>query len=111
MAPNVTVAEAWYRASFFAGSVLSIAQPDLADKDGNFPTDTSRQFYVLNGNTEAYFTAQNEIGHRDEYNKWKLSVGISVGLGVPILMALTAFGTWVFMKKRFGTQGLPVTKR
>ncbi|KAI1245017.1 hypothetical protein MGN70_011905 [Eutypa lata] len=103
--PNLSVAEAEYHAKKDVGNVISISQPDLKEEDEpdfplNQPYDSTDQFIVGSSWTERFLETENSVGHSDEYNKWKLGVGIGTGLGIPILMVGTALVTWMILRKR-----------
>lgn len=103
--PNLSVAEAEYHAKKDVGNVISISQPDLKEEDEpdfplNQPYDSTDQFIVGSSWTERFLETENSVGHSDEYNKWKLGVGIGAGLGIPILMVGTALVTWMILRKR-----------
>ncbi|KAK7956557.1 uncharacterized protein PG986_005779 [Apiospora aurea] len=81
------------------GNIITIDQPETAKPGERLAYDMSSQFIVASYWTKDFLDAQNRIGHEDEYNKWRLGVGIGVGLGSPILMAVTAMATWVAAKE------------
>ncbi|KAK8123153.1 hypothetical protein PG984_011823 [Apiospora sp. TS-2023a] len=89
--------------SIYSGemTVITISQPEAADPDaypgypGNIPGAWSSRFIVTSALTGRFLDAQRDI----EYKKWRLGVGIGVGLCVPILMAGTALGTWILGKR------------
>ncbi|RYP84829.1 hypothetical protein DL769_001092 [Monosporascus sp. CRB-8-3] len=102
---NPSRAEAEYIAIKDMRNVITISQPDLR-KEGespnpadDYPRDTTDQFVVATVITEDFLKAQKKIRHHDEYNNWKLGVGLGAGLGAPILMAGTALGTWIVLRK------------
>lgn len=86
-------------------TVISISQPEAAhpDRYPGYPDGIldiwSGRFMVTSSLTGRFLDAQNDIGHGAEYRRWKLGVGIGVGLGAPILMAVTALGTWIVGKR------------
>ncbi|KAK8008105.1 hypothetical protein PG991_010656 [Apiospora marii] len=96
---NATTARAAYNIYNSMGNIITVDQPDLAKPGKRLDYDMSSQFIVASYWTKDFLDAQNLIGHEDEYNKWKLGVGISVGLGIPILMASTAVATLVVAKR------------
>ncbi|KAI1379885.1 hypothetical protein F4677DRAFT_407911 [Hypoxylon crocopeplum] len=104
-APNLSAAEAEYNAIKDVSNTISISQPGIQNEEEssssatNAPFDVSDQFVVATG-IEAFLKAQNELGHRDEYGKWRLGVGIGVGLGAPILMIVTVLITGIVVRKR-----------
>ncbi|KAK7915210.1 hypothetical protein PG985_012913 [Apiospora marii] len=97
---NATTARAAYNIYNSMGNIITVDQPDLAKPGKRLDYDMSSQFIVASYWTEKFLDAQNRIGHEEEYNKWKLGVGIAVGLGAPILMAGTAMATWVAAKRK-----------
>ncbi|KAI1389877.1 uncharacterized protein F4822DRAFT_428218 [Hypoxylon trugodes] len=115
-APNLSVAEAEYFAKRDMGNVITISQPDVKIDErspasaANIPFDATSQFIIATDQVERFLKAQNEIGHRDEYNKWKLGVGVGVGLGVPVLIIVTALSTWVVSRKRTAKSSEPSNK-
>lgn len=80
-------------------NTITVDQPDRAEPGKRQDYDMSSQFIVASYWTKDFLDAQNRIGHEDEYNKWRLGVGIGVGLGAPILMAGTPMATLVAAKK------------
>ncbi|KAK8082691.1 hypothetical protein PG996_001472 [Apiospora saccharicola] len=68
----------------------------------NIPHIETKQFMVAPSFAERFYDAQRTLGHKEEHKKWSLGVGIAVGLGAPILMAATAWATWVVAKRRLG---------
>ncbi|KAI6081962.1 hypothetical protein F4821DRAFT_274548 [Hypoxylon rubiginosum] len=105
-APNVTESEAEYYAIRDQMNSITIRQVNLQHEESsdnsilNSLYDATDQFIVGTPSIEHILQGQNRIGHRDEYNKWRLGVGVGVGLGVPILIAVTALSTWVVMRKK-----------
>lgn len=81
------------------GNAIWIDQPEAARPNGNGPGDHSNQFIVASHWTREFLEAQKDVGHDEEYKKWRLGIGIGVGLGAPILTAGTAMGTWAMAKK------------
>ncbi|KAK7985785.1 hypothetical protein PG996_004975 [Apiospora saccharicola] len=86
-------------------TIISISQPEAAylkgdpEYKGGVPEIWSSRFIVTPSLTGRFLDAQRDIGHGEEYKKWRLGVGIGVGLGVPILMVATALGTWILGKR------------
>ncbi|KAK8123148.1 hypothetical protein PG984_011818 [Apiospora sp. TS-2023a] len=101
---NATTAGASYDVFNSMLNSITIYQPQSAETDGE-RVDMSSQFIVASYWTKRFLDAQNRIGHEEEYNKWKLGVGIAVGLGVPILVAGTAWATLAVAKKKGWKRG------
>ncbi|KAI1131668.1 hypothetical protein F5Y10DRAFT_53683 [Nemania abortiva] len=94
--PNVSPADAWFQASGSPENWFIIARANKPrDANGIVESDYSQQFMVQSSGLKDYFRTQRQI----EYNKWKLPVGLSVGLGVPFLLAVTALVTWLICKR------------
>lgn len=80
----------------------------MAGSKGNYgvrddvPYIWSDSFIVASSYAGKFLGAQNTHGHREEHKKWRLGVGIGVGLSVPFLMAATAWATWAVAKRRLG---------
>ncbi|KAK8043131.1 hypothetical protein PG994_013614 [Apiospora phragmitis] len=89
-------------------NTVEIRLPAAADpkayhnSQDNVPYILSDQFMVAPSYAGKFLDAQKKLGHKEEHKKWRLGVGIAVGLGVPILMAATAWATWVVAKRRLG---------
>ncbi|KAK8071746.1 hypothetical protein PG996_005094 [Apiospora saccharicola] len=96
---NATTAGAAYNIFNSMTNTIHIEQPDPANSSEIINQSMSNQFIVASYWTKKFLDAQNRIGHEEEYDKWKLGVGIAVGLGVPILMAGTAWATLVAAKR------------
>ncbi|KAI0406549.1 hypothetical protein F4802DRAFT_102973 [Xylaria palmicola] len=90
--PNAGPADAWYAASRSPENIFSITR---AKTEGNVGYDFSQQFMVQPGILKNYLETQRKI----EYNKWRLPVGLSVGLGVPFLLVVTAAVTWLVCRR------------
>ncbi|KAI3318237.1 hypothetical protein HD806DRAFT_526401 [Xylariaceae sp. AK1471] len=97
---GMTSESAWFRASHNPTNELVFSQPEAGDSRGNYPQAFSQQFTVQPVFVETYLQTQAEISRNTEYNKWKLAVGIGVGLGVPLLLAVTAFGVFKVVKEK-----------
>ncbi|KAI0100754.1 hypothetical protein GGR51DRAFT_575241 [Nemania sp. FL0031] len=94
--PNISPADAWFEASGSPENWFSIARANKPrDANGIVESDSSQQFMVEPSGLKDYLRTQRQI----EYNKWKLPVGLSVGLGVPFLLAITALVTWLICKR------------
>ncbi|KAH8647298.1 hypothetical protein BX600DRAFT_503442 [Xylariales sp. PMI_506] len=108
LSPNISAAEA-SRAATGLANVIIISQPDRSDSNSSssffYWSDTSQQFSIQNPIVSIYIQASSDRAVDEVEARWKKGVGIAVGLGVPLLLALTALVTWTQAKKRFGQRG------
>ncbi|KAJ3579471.1 hypothetical protein NPX13_g1099 [Xylaria arbuscula] len=95
--PNASPADAWYGSTRFPMNIITITRAEVNQSEGvTESSDFSDQFLVQSGIAIEYLETQRKL----EYNKWKLRVGLSVGLGVPVLLIITALTTWLLCKAR-----------
>ena len=75
--------------------VILISQPEEGDEGGK---DGSQQFILQADDNADYIEAAVSAALREERRKWQLGVGISVGLGLPLVIgAITA---WFLLKSK-----------
>ncbi|KAK7985668.1 hypothetical protein PG988_003290 [Apiospora saccharicola] len=75
---NATTAGAAYNIFNSMTNTIHIEQPDPANSSEIINQSMSNQFIVASYWTKKFLDAQNRIGHEEEYDKWKLGVGIAV---------------------------------
>lgn len=112
---NMTGEEALGQASLYKWNYIGISQPDAPEFSNDDATGPDWQqfswsdpFTLQPQIVEQFLTAQNEKGHREEYNSWRLGVGIGVGIGVPVLMAAAAFLAY---RLRRTVENMPLNKK
>ncbi|KAI0379651.1 hypothetical protein F5Y04DRAFT_282739 [Hypomontagnella monticulosa] len=104
-APDLTTSKATFDVMNDITNVITISQPWPEDESQSLNPkvnqfmDTSDRFIIGLDLMERFLTAQNDIGHRDEYNRWKVGVGIGVGVGVPFLITVMALIIWEIAKR------------
>jgi hypothetical protein len=78
--------EALGYASTSRWNYIGISQPDKKIAGGGFVADYSTPFSLQPDLAETFLKTQFTKGHREEYENWKIKVGVAVGVGVPILL-------------------------
>ncbi|KAI9167775.1 hypothetical protein HJFPF1_03912 [Paramyrothecium foliicola] len=83
--------------------IFRISQPEHPEKDFRNSRESFVAFTVIDHDTSLALSEHYSLGSQEMYNKWKLPVGLSFGLGVPLLMAATFF-IGLFLGKRRSTR-------
>jgi hypothetical protein len=79
---------------------ITISQPERPTPEDDVDySDRTTQFAIYPSTAKHFLETQRTLGAEGMYNKWKLPVGLAVGLGVPVLMAISGI-VGIFFGKR-----------
>jgi hypothetical protein len=80
---------------------ITISQPERPspDNEEGYYSDRTSQFAIYPNTARQFLKSQRTLGAEEMYNRWRLPVGLAVGLGVPVLMAISGI-IGVFFGKR-----------
>ncbi|KAI0430771.1 hypothetical protein F5Y09DRAFT_341343 [Xylaria sp. FL1042] len=80
-------------------NVIGITRADIYQDSVYRAEDRSQPFNVQLPIVEDYLVTQIELARRKTAGWWKFGVVLGLGIGAPILIALTALAIWLILRK------------
>lgn len=91
-------------------SWFNISQPDRASANSSAEwDDISSKFASFQGHIEQYIDAHGEIIWNNTFQRWRLTMGLCLGVAVPVAAALAFLGGMFLEKRRAGWVHKPLT--